>query len=222
MGWFDSEKDDKGQAVEPVRSAPVTPSPAPSSGRSDGSTLGERIHVDGTIVSEEGLKILGRVEGKIQARQELTVAKGARVLAVIQGRRVVIEGAVKGDIRASEVVLLGPTASLEGNISTPSLQIQEGAFFKGNVEMKQAEPVKAADKSSAKVADKSPAKAGDKDPAKAGDKTSDKAATKQAAQRGLPGTGAGAKADSSPSTDSAEAADAKAQGAASSASRSGS
>lgn len=144
MGWFDNEKDEKTRTSEPVRPTPAAPAPAPTSRGGEGSTLGERLHVNGTIVCEESLRILGKIEGKIQARQELTVAKGADVRAVIQGRRVVVEGSVQGDILASEVVLLGPTASLVGNISTPALHIQEGAFFKGSVEMRSAEPAKSA------------------------------------------------------------------------------
>lgn len=163
MGWFDSEKEDKRQAPEPGRPVTARPTPTPSSkSAGGGSTLGERVHVNGTIVCEESLRILGRIEGKIQAREELTVSKGADVRAVIQGRRVVVEGAVQGDIQASEVVLLGPTASLVGNISTPALHIQEGAFFKGKVEMRAAEAAKSPAKSEES---REPERA---DPAKAG------------------------------------------------------
>lgn len=153
MGWFDNEKVEKQQAAEPARpgAAPAAPAPAPtptsSSRAAAGSTLGERVHVNGTIVCEEPLRILGKVEGTIRAREDLAIAKGAEVRAVIHGRRVQVEGHVKGDVHATEVLVLGATAVLEGNIGTPSLQIHEGAFFKGTVEMRTAEPEKAPAKS---------------------------------------------------------------------------
>lgn len=147
MGWFDNEKDDKPQAPPSPSASPARPTAvAPAARAGDGSTLGERVHVNGTIVCEESLSILGKVEGTIHARQDLTIVKGADVRAVIHGRKVNVQGTVTGDVHATEVVVLGPSASLTGNIRTPSLQIQEGAFFKGSVEMSSAEPAKKADK----------------------------------------------------------------------------
>jgi cytoskeletal protein CcmA (bactofilin family) len=150
MGWFDNDKDDKPQSPQPPAAPPPRPpqATAPARGGGGGSTFGERVHVNGTIVCEESLRVLGRIEGTIHARQDLTVMQGADVRAVIHGRRVNIEGTVNGDVHASEVVVLGPSASLMGNIKTPSLQIQEGAFFKGSVEMSPAEPAARADRPS--------------------------------------------------------------------------
>jgi len=58
---------------------------------------------------------------------------------VINGTEVLVEGTVNGDINASQTLVLGATAVLTGNIKTPSLQIREGAFFRGQVTMQQAE-----------------------------------------------------------------------------------
>ena len=146
MGWFDNEKQQKtGPGTDAERATPAatpptsTPTPAPppaKATRSGSSVLGERIHIDGKIVTDEDLTIEGRIEGTIHAQHSLVVAKGARVQAVVHGRRVTLDGELIGDVYGSEIVVLGPTASLRGNIHAPTLQIHEGAFFKGAVDMK--------------------------------------------------------------------------------------
>jgi hypothetical protein len=70
---------------------------------------------------------------------------------VINGAEVLVEGTVNGDINASKKLVLGATAVLTGNIKTPSLQIRDGAFFRGQVTMQQPEEVAAKAKTEARV-----------------------------------------------------------------------
>lgn len=137
MGWFDNDPKEGTQSAADSKIASPRRELAPTSPRRSSSTIGERVRIKGTIRSDEDLTILGKVEGTIHARQELLIAKGAEVKAVIHGCKIALDGSVTGDVRASETVILGATAQLTGNISTPSLEIREGAFFKGAVEMKQ-------------------------------------------------------------------------------------
>ncbi len=140
MGWFDQETKAGGGA--PV-TAPDTQqraaTPTPAGGGREGSTIGQRVQVNGTVVSDEDLEIVGKVEGTIHARKGLRVAREADVKAVINGSEVLVEGTVTGDINASEQLVLGATAVLTGNIKTPSLQIRDGAFFRGQVTMQRPE-----------------------------------------------------------------------------------
>jgi cytoskeletal protein CcmA (bactofilin family) len=62
------------------------------------------------------------------------------VHATIDGQRVVVHGAVDGNVQGAELVVIGPTGNLTGNIQTPTLEIVEGAHFKGSVDMKAAQP----------------------------------------------------------------------------------
>jgi len=141
MGWFDNEQQDGSNPAAPTPQS-TTPRPmaqnptAPSA--ETGSTLGRQIHVDGTIRCDEDLTILGRVDGTIHAKGTLVVAKEADVRAKIDGQRVMVHGKVTGNVQGAERVTLGQTARLTGNIETPTLEIIEGAHFKGNVEMKSA------------------------------------------------------------------------------------
>jgi cytoskeletal protein CcmA (bactofilin family) len=134
MGWFDNEQDgQKSNALVPQSEPrrPVSKAALPESE----STMGRQIHVDGTIVCEEDLTILGHVDGTIRAQGTLVIAKEADVHAKIDGQRVLIHGKVDGNVHGSERVVLGQTAQLIGNIEAATLEIIEGAYFKGNVEM---------------------------------------------------------------------------------------
>lgn len=150
MGWFDQDQGQEktsGTTEKQTRPQPqkkkrqgraqrTRSGSRPSSTAGDGgSTLGEGIHVDGTIVSDEDLTVKGKVEGTLRSRGTLRIAKEAKVRAEIDGRRVLVHGDVEGDLRGSEKVILGPTAVLKGDIEAPALEIQEGAFFKGRIVM---------------------------------------------------------------------------------------
>ena len=138
MGWFDNEEEEGTPTATAPQSAsprPVARNAAPGSPET-GSTLGRQIHIDGTIVCDEDLTILGRVDGTIRAKGTLVIAADADVRAKIDGQRVMVHGKVDGNVQGAERVVLGQTARLTGNIDTPTLEIIEGARFKGNVEMK--------------------------------------------------------------------------------------
>ncbi len=203
MGWFDNEEGaDTGSASAagaPQRQTMKAAAPSPSG---SGSTLGPRVHIDGTIICGEDLTILGKVEGTIRAKGTLVIAEKADIRAAIDGQRVLVHGKVKGNVHGDEKVVLGPTAHLTGNINVSTLEILEGAYLKGNVEMKAAKeamekappgkgakPADPADAKGAKPADPADAKGA---PTAQGKAISDK---KEAA----PGAGAqepGARADS--------------------------
>lgn len=147
MGWFDSEESGDRQnpaapARAPQRAQAPPPPPAPAS-EGGGSTLGKQIHIDGTIVCGEDLTILGKVEGTIHAKGTLVIAKEADVRATIDGHRVMVHGKVEGNVQGAEKVVVGATGTLNGNIEAPALEIAEGAFFKGNVEMSRRTAAKA-------------------------------------------------------------------------------
>jgi cytoskeletal protein CcmA (bactofilin family) len=80
-------------------------------------------HLTGTVVSDGGTLIVG-ANGQVDANIAVAVAT--------------INGAVKGDIIATERIQLGRTARVMGNISTPKLMVEDGAVFEGGCTMMQA------------------------------------------------------------------------------------
>lgn len=81
------------------------------------------------------LKINGNFNGTLESRGTLTIGSSAFVEAHITGENIIIAGKVRGDIVAKRMLVLMPTAVLTGNISTPKLNIVEGAIFQGHCQM---------------------------------------------------------------------------------------
>jgi len=81
------------------------------------------------------LKINGSFQGTLDIRGTLTIGTSAVVEANISGENIVIAGRVRGDIIAKTMLVLLPTAALNGNITTPKLNIVEGAVFQGRCQM---------------------------------------------------------------------------------------
>ena len=98
--------------------------------------IGESLTINGRLHGSADLTVDGRVEGEIELpRHELTVGPKGKVDAQLACRSIVVLGAVKGDITATDAVVLRETASVRGAISTPRLAIAEGASFEGRIDM---------------------------------------------------------------------------------------
>lgn len=88
-----------------------------------------------TFTDTVNLKIHGRYTGKLDCRGTLTIGPAAQVEAHIVGENIVIAGKVKGNVVAKKMLVLMPSAVLHGDISTPKLNIVEGAVFQGRCHM---------------------------------------------------------------------------------------
>jgi cytoskeletal protein CcmA (bactofilin family) len=97
--------------------------------------------VKGELSGSEDLYVDGVVEGSVALRgQTLTVGPNGCVRANVEARNVIIHGKVDGDVHATERVELRKTASLSGDISTARISIEDGAFFKGTIDIQKPEP----------------------------------------------------------------------------------
>ena len=81
------------------------------------------------------LKINGRFSGRLESKGTLTIGSSAQVEANIYGDNIVLAGKVKGNVVAKKMLVLMPSAVLAGDISTPKLNIVEGAVFQGRCQM---------------------------------------------------------------------------------------
>ena len=81
------------------------------------------------------LKINGEFNGSLETKGTLSIGSAATIVANIKGDNIIIAGKVDGDIIANKMLTLMPTTILKGNISTPKLNIVEGAIFQGKCEM---------------------------------------------------------------------------------------
>jgi len=81
------------------------------------------------------LKVNGNFNGTLDVHGTLTIGSSAFVEAHVTGENIVIAGKVRGDVVARKMLVLMPTGVLTGNISTPKLNIVEGAIFQGQCQM---------------------------------------------------------------------------------------
>jgi cytoskeletal protein CcmA (bactofilin family) len=111
--------------------------------------LGASLHIKGEITGNEDLVIDGSVEGLVQLEdRKLTVGASARVTADIISREVVVYGNVKGNLRARDRIEIKKDGSVVGDLTTARIMIEDGAYFKGSIEIDKAGDVNGEDKPS--------------------------------------------------------------------------
>src|SRR5262249_30247483 len=104
--------------------------------------LGKGSRVTGKLNFEGTVRVDGQVEGEIAAQDTLIVGETAILNAQITGSSVIIKGRVTGDITARKRVEIRAPGKLFGNVTTPSLIIQEGVIFEGHCSMGGVDAVK--------------------------------------------------------------------------------
>lgn len=114
------------------------------------STIGRTLVFKGELDAAEDLLILGRVQGSINhTGSNLTIGAQGNVKADINAQRVIVQGAMEGDIRASESITIEPSANVKGNLFAPNIALKEGARFKGSIDMESEPVVQSASKANA-------------------------------------------------------------------------
>lgn len=143
-------------------------------GNGNVAVIGSSIQINGDLRGNEDLRIEGDVSGTVELRNSvLTIGKEGKVKAGVYAKAIAVDGETKGDLYATERVAVHINARVQGNIIAPKVSIEEGAHFKGSIEMDPAAVEKALGKSSAggveksrpesKVETKKPAKNGNAD-----------------------------------------------------------
>lgn len=87
----------------------------------------------GELSFEKGLRLQGRLEGKISTAGRLHVAKEAKMQADVDAGAVIVEGEVKGNLNAADRIELKQSARYEGDLRASKLVVDEGAVFSGHV-----------------------------------------------------------------------------------------
>src|SRR3569833_1404588 len=122
---------------------------APETGTRGGpAILGKNVTVKGQIFAREDLTIDGEVEGTVECHEHrLTIGPNARVQAGLKAREIVIQGSIHGNVDATDKIDIKKEAKLVGDIKTSRIVIEDGAYFKGSIDISQpnapAKPVPA-------------------------------------------------------------------------------
>jgi cytoskeletal protein CcmA (bactofilin family) len=100
--------------------------------------LGSTVVLTGDIEAHEDVLVEGRIVGKIIIPSgTLTIAKGAKVEAEVRVRAFLLQGELKGTVRAGEKAIISETAEMNGDVITPKITIANGARFSGGIRMKE-------------------------------------------------------------------------------------
>ena len=109
------------------------------------ATIGKAVKVVGQIFSKEDLYIDGDVEGAIElVEHKLTVGPNGKVNSTIKARDVVVLGSIQGNVEAAERLEIKKDARLVGDIRTARIVIEDGAYFKGSIDIVRVEQKAAA------------------------------------------------------------------------------
>jgi cytoskeletal protein CcmA (bactofilin family) len=120
--------------VRPATGA-VSTAAAPSG---EQATIGKSLFVKGEVSGSESLYIDGKVEGTINLPgNRVTVGRNGQVAANITAREVVVLGKVRGNIQASDRVDIRSEGSLTGDVAAARISIEDGAYFKGGIDIRK-------------------------------------------------------------------------------------
>ena len=110
--------------------------PRSAGGSRDAAVIGPSIHIDGDVRGEEDLLIEGEVNGTVQLKNNsLTIGPNGKVRADVSANSVYVDGYMEGDLFGSERVHIRKSAQVHGNVTSPRVSLEDGAKFKGSIEM---------------------------------------------------------------------------------------
>ena len=104
------------------------------------AAIGASMTIRGDIRAREELVVDGEVEGTLESQSLITVGPSGKVQSNIKAREVVIFGSVRGNVEVSEKIAIREQGSLVGDIKTAGISIDDGAYFKGSIDIVRPEP----------------------------------------------------------------------------------
>jgi cytoskeletal protein CcmA (bactofilin family) len=139
-------KDVKKENILPVSSMPFKTATPESDAKGSGqASIGKAVKINGQIFSKEDLYIDGDVEGTVELHENrLTIGPNGRVQASVRAREVVVLGSIQGNVEASDRIDIRKEAKLVGDIKTARIVIEDGAYFKGSIDIVRQEAKAAA------------------------------------------------------------------------------
>jgi cytoskeletal protein CcmA (bactofilin family) len=137
---FEIGKKGAPEAARPESSPARTDSSPPRSSSAmssrEAAVIGPSIHIDGDVRGEEDLLIEGEVSGTVQLKNNsLTIGPNGKVHADVYAHSIYVDGHLEGDCYGSERVNIRKSATVRGNITSPRVSLEDGAKFKGAIEM---------------------------------------------------------------------------------------
>ncbi|MEO8223459.1 MAG: polymer-forming cytoskeletal protein [Gammaproteobacteria bacterium] len=122
--------------VPPADTRPASSAPAATNRGRATAVIGPSIQIEGTLRGQEDVFVEGEVTGTIQLQNNtLTIGSQGKIKADVYANTVFVEGSMDGDLFGSEQVIIRKSAKVRGNITSPRVSLEDGATFKGSIEM---------------------------------------------------------------------------------------
>ena len=107
------------------------------------ATIGKTVKFVGQIYSKEDLLVDGDLEGTVEAiGQKITIGPTGTVHASVKAREVIVLGTLQGNVEAADRIEIGGNAKVVGDIRTARIHVEDGAYFKGSIDIVKPEPLR--------------------------------------------------------------------------------
>ena len=104
-----------------------------------GASFGKTMRVHGEIHCGEELYLDGEIEGTLEVRDRLTIGPNGKVKANVKAKELVVGGSIQGNVEAADRVSIMKGASIVGDVKTAGIVIEDGAYFKGGIDILRPE-----------------------------------------------------------------------------------
>jgi cytoskeletal protein CcmA (bactofilin family) len=111
---------------------------APTTAAGVSTVIGATMRIKGSLQSPENVNLNGEFEGQMEVQGRLVVGPEGKAVANLKVGELLVGGLVKGNVDAGHRVSLKQGANLVGDVKTPGIVIEDGAFFKGGIDIKRA------------------------------------------------------------------------------------
>ena len=139
-------------AFEPAARPAANGAASSASAAGEQATIGKSLVIKGEVTGSESLYIDGKIEGTITlSGNRVTVGRNGQVSANITAREIVVLGKVRGNMVASDRVDIRSEGSLTGDVAAQRISIEDGAFFKGGIDIRKPDTTAAKQSEPAKV-----------------------------------------------------------------------
>jgi len=136
MGLFGQDQPaPENKTPQPPRKAGASP----AAGSEKRTVIARPTRIEGRVLGSGEILIEGMIKGTINSDGKVRVAEQGRVEADVHAHLVAVAGTITGNITADDRIILEPTARVDGNITAPRILIEDGATFKGQVNMRAPE-----------------------------------------------------------------------------------
>ena len=103
-----------------------------------GGMIGKTIKIEGSISGQADLHVEGEVEGQIElAENSLTIGPNGNATADVVARDVHVQGRLSGRVRAGDRIAIAKTGSVDGEVTTSRIAVEDGAIFRGSINLEK-------------------------------------------------------------------------------------